>query len=82
MSNIIVSAIGLPNCDRSYGWNKKRAIDSGTVTYLNVVPFVVVTTLSEKAMRNHLMYIELVKNWISILREEWCEYSTTDVGEI
>lgn len=50
MSNIIVSAIGRPNCDRSYGWNKKRAIDSGTVTYLNVVPFVVVTTLSEKAM--------------------------------
>ena len=47
---MIVSAIGRPNCDRSYGRDKKRAIDSGIVTYLDVVPFVIVTTLSEKAM--------------------------------
>ena len=40
------------------------------MAYLDIVPFVIVTTLSEKAMRDHLMYIELVKNWISVLCQE------------
>ena len=82
MSNIIVSAIGRPNCDRSYGRDKRERAMRRIVIYLDVVPFVVITTLSEKAVRNDLMYIEFVKNWISILCKEWYEYSSTDVGEI
>jgi hypothetical protein len=47
---MIVSAIGRPNCDRSYKGDKGNRLGRRIVSYLDVVSLVIVTTLSEKAM--------------------------------
>lgn len=66
-----MSAIGRPNCDRSWArlcvrLNKQIGFDTSRL-YLDVVPPVAEAALPEQSVRDDLVNVEFVENGISIL---------------
>jgi hypothetical protein len=77
-----VSAIGRPNCDRSYRISSYSRCEAktSTATNLYIISLVIITTLSEQSMCDDTMNIQLVQHGISILHIQLSIHITRDVN--
>lgn len=75
LSMIMVSAIGRPSCERSYGaicYSGTDRSDRGRSMYLDIVASVVIATFTEQPVRNDAVDVELVKDRIRVLPPRPC----------
>jgi len=65
---MMVSAIGLPNCERSYdSVFQSRVMKRVKLSDLDIIAFVVKTTFTEESVSDNMMDIELIQYGIGIL---------------
>lgn len=77
LSMIMVSRRSRPTWDKSYCSLVTRTIEALRPTHLDIVPLVVVAAFPEQAMVHNVVYIELVKKWITVLQPAVSEILST-----
>ena len=65
---MMVSAMGLPNCERSYDFVfQSRMIKIEHLSDLDIIALVVKTAFTEQSVSNDMMDIKLIQYWIGVL---------------
>lgn len=66
---MMVSAMGLPNCERSCFYFILSVEDDKKdhLSDLDIIALVVKTTFTEQSMSDNTMYIKFIQYWIGIL---------------
>lgn len=57
---MMVSAIGRPSCERSWGTRSGTARHRISAGHLDIIPFVIVTAFAEQPVRYDMVNVQLV----------------------